>query len=204
MTALDFHDPVVVDPEPGEYLDDYLDGDINPTQPPTGADDANRYGRHHNRLTHQTAEINELADAEIARIEAWRTAQLDRLGSRLDEIEWALHQWHRAVLADDPTRKTIVLPSITIRSRAAQPDWQWGDETVFVAWAGDHAPTLIHVPEPRPRPAKAEAKKRLIVPDGDPGETVPVIHPDTGETVPGVTAVIRDRTYTITPTEDTP
>ena len=69
--------------------------------------------------------------------------------------------WHRAVLADDPSRKSISLPCGTLKSVKQQPQWVFDDE-VFIAWAREHAPSLVRVPEPKPAVDRNAAKKALL------------------------------------------
>lgn len=159
---------------------------------PDGHDDVNRRLRRLARIRAEITQVQQEAADEMARIELWLHARLDVLeGRQAWELE-GLEMWHRAVLAEDPDRKTISLPSGTLKARVQQPEWSF-DEPVFLAWAEKARPELVRVPVPKPSIDKAAAKKTLI-PDAT-GLDI-VVSPD-GELVPGVTVTVREPKFVV-------
>lgn len=183
-----------------EYGDD-PDFGADPT-PPTDALQANWRLRRLAKVRAEMAEVARVAQADIDRAEAWKAARLEAL--RKDERWWAegLEMWHRAVLADDPARKTISLPCGTLSARRQQPVWEF-DEPTFLAWATVHAPGLVRIPEPRPAIEKAAAKKALAESVKADGAVIwkTVVDTDSGEvfceSVPGVTVTVRPPSFTV-------
>lgn len=165
-------------------------------EPPRDAEDANRKLRRIAALHARIAEHDALHQAETRRLDEW----LDRVETPLRrQIRWlaeGLEMWHRAVLADDPARKTISLPCGTLKSRAQQPAWEFDDE-VFIPWAQKWAPDLVRVPEPRPVVDRTQAKKALNVPDDlQPGESTHAYDAQ-GDIPPGVTVTARPPSFTV-------
>lgn len=170
-------------------------------EPPRDAEQANWRLRRLAKVRAEMAEVERVAQADIDRAEAWKAARLESL--RADERWWAegLEMWHRAVLSDDPSRKTISLPCGTLVARKQQPVWEFDDEA-FLAWAVEHAPELVRVPEPKPQVNKVEAKKVLVPVDplGE-GCGTHVVTAE-GEVVPGVTMTTRGPSFTVTTDTD--
>ena len=162
---------------------------------PQDADVANRRLRQLAKVRSEIMQVQQEAAAEMARIEGWLHARLDVLEGRQQWLAEGLEMWHRAVLSGDPSRKTISLPCGTLKARAQQPVWEF-DEPTFLAWAVEHAPDLVRVPEPKPQVEKAAAKKALIVTTIEPGATVPALTAE-GEVVPGVTVTARPPSFTV-------
>lgn len=177
-----------------EYGDD-PDFGADPT-PPQNAEQASWQLRRLAKVRAQMAEIERVAQADIDRAEAWKSARLEAL--RKDERFWAdgLEMWHRAVLSEDPSRKTISLPCGTLKSRAQQPVWEFDDET-FIAWASEHAPELVRIPEPKPAIDRNAAKKALTpAPNVATLDGQAVLTPE-GELVPGVSVSVRPPSFTV-------
>lgn len=184
-------------------LDEYLAGpdpdyDTDP-EPPQDADEADRRLRRLAKVRAEMAQIGDHAQAQIERINEWHARRVEVLANRERWLAEGLEMWHRAVLADDPTRKTISLPCGTLKSRVQQPVWDFDDET-FIAWAleQDYATPLVRVPEPKPAVDKAAAKKALItqIEGAAPGEPRPAVTPE-GEVVPGVTVTVRPPSFSV-------
>lgn len=180
-------------------LTEYLAGpdpdyDTEP-EAPQDADEANTRLRRLARIQAQIQWVEDQAATQIAQINAWAERRYEVLHNRARWEREGLEMWHRAVLADDPARKTISLPCGTLKARAQQPVWEFDDE-VFLAWAQEHAPDLVRVPEPKPQVEKAAAKKALIVTTIEPGATVPALTAE-GEVVPGVTVTARPPSFTV-------
>lgn len=184
-------------------LDEYLAGpdpdyDTDP-EPPQDADEANRRLRRLARIRADIAQVEETAARQIEQVNAWAERRYEVLHNRARWEQDGLEMWHRAVLADDPSRKTISLPCGTLKSRVQQPVWDFDDET-FIAWAleQDYATPLVRVPEPKPAVDKAAAKKALItqIEGAAPGEPRPAVTPE-GEVVPGVTVTVRPPSFSV-------
>ena len=75
-----------------------------------------------------------------------------------------------------------------------QPEWVFDDE-VFIAWAVEHAPDLVRVPEPKPAVDKTAAKKTLLTVEV--GEGAHSILTEEGEVVPGVTVTGRGPSFSV-------
>ena len=176
-----------------EFMGDAPDLEAVP-EPPQDAEDANRKLRRIAALKARIAEHDAFHQAETRRLDEW----LDRVETPIRrEIRWlaeGLEMWHRAILSEDPGRKTISLPCGTLKSRSQPPQWVFDDD-LFIAWALDeqNAPELVRIPEPKPQVDKAAAKK-LLAPSPD-GQMV--FDTGTGQVVPGVTVVVRGRSFSV-------
>jgi len=181
-------------------LEEFLSGpepdyDQEPVAP-LGADDADRHLRHLRRLRRQLDAATETANEQRARIDLWLSVQKATIDKAIDYHEACLTAYHRAVIARDPKAKTIRLPNGVLASRSQQPEVTYTDEAAFLAWAQAHAPHLVRQPEPpAPAPDKVAARKALALRTFA-DDTTAVVFSETGETVPGVSIVERDRTYT--------
>jgi hypothetical protein len=182
-------------------LDEFMAGpepdwDAEP-EPPTNADEVERLGRWLARIRRDIDAVLDQAESEMERIIDWRNAHCDALEGREAHVLSRLAAWHEAVLRDDPSRKTISLPSVKLSARVQQPEWDY-DADVFTAWALEHDPSLLRIVE---SVDKTAAKKRLVIPDdAQPGDEVTAVDPRTGEVVPGVVVRIRPQKFTADPT----
>ena len=105
--------------------------------------------------------------------------------------------------------KSIDLPNGRIVSTKGRPVWDYeldgdGQPGVFLAWAASYAPDLVRRPDPPPpAPDKNTVKARLVLPDGEPGDTVTPMFadPETGELVPvpGLSATYTPPTFDVDP-----
>jgi phage host-nuclease inhibitor protein Gam len=130
-------------------------------------------------------EARALAEAETSRVAEWLRAEEARHQHDIEFFESVLTGWHRALLAEDPDRKTISLPNGTLRARKAPDALDVVDPDGLVAWAQANAhEALLRVTV---EPDKA-AIKRLRRAETLDGAVVPV--DDTGERLPGVVVVI--------------
>lgn len=163
---------------------------------PRDADEANTRLRRLARIRAEIGAVEDQARTQIDQIQAWLDARKATLANRERWLTEGLEMWHRAVLSDDPDRKTISLPCGTLSARRQQPVWEF-DEPTFLAWAIEHAPDLVRVPEPKPQVERAAAKKALHLPPLTEGESCRPIDEDTGEMVPGVTVTVRPPSFTV-------
>ena len=141
------------------------------------------------RIRARQAEIHAAACAEIDRLKAWDAAEQHRLDSEAAFFVEHLIDYHRRLIAEDPKAKTIRLPHGELRCRAQQPEWT-KDEIQLLAWAQATDPVaFVQIKET----AKwAEIKKRgVLQPDGS------LVYVETGEVIPGVTAIERPPKFTV-------
>ena len=162
--------------------------------PPADADEADRRLRLLAKVRREIAEVERHAADEIDRVNAWAESRYSVLHGRAQWLTDGLEMWHRAVLSEDPSRKSISLPCGTLKSRVQQPEWAFDDE-VFIAWAREHAPSLVRVPEPKPAVDRNAAKKALLTVEV--GEGVHSILTEEGEVVPGVTVTGRPPSFSV-------
>lgn len=184
----------------GQDLDEYLAGPdpdyTAPPEAPQDADDANTRLRRLARIRADIAQVEETAARQIEQINAWAERRYEVLHNQARWEQDGLEKWHRAVLAEDPSRKTISLPCGTLKARAQQPEWEFVDET-FIRWAQKWAPGLVRVPEPKPQVDRAAVKKALNVPaDLQPGESGHVYDSE-GDIPPGVTVTVRPPSFSV-------
>ena len=179
-------------------LDEFMMGDEPdfdaPPEAPQDAERADMQLRRLAKVRAEMAQIGEHARAQIARIDEWHARRVEVLANRERWLVEGLEMWHRAVLADDPSRKSISLPCGTLKSRVQQPEWLFDDE-VFIAWAREHAPSLVRVPEPKPAVDRNAAKKALLTVEV--GEGAHSILTEEGEVVPGVTVTVRGPSFSV-------
>lgn len=179
-------------------LDEYLAGDepdySADVEPPQDADEVDRRLRRLAKVRAELAQIGDHARAQIERINEWHARRVEVLAGQERWLAEGLEMWHRAVLSEDPSRKTISLPCGTLKARAQQPVWEFSPE--FLPWAVQNAPGLVRIPTPAPQVNKAAAKNALTFIPGRPGEQSSVLT-DEGELVPGVTVQVRGPSFSI-------
>ena len=99
-------------------LDEFMMGDEPnyeaPPEPPQDADRADMQLRRLAKVRAEIAQVEEDAARQIDRINAWAERRYEVLHGRARWLQAGLEMWHRAVLADDPGRKTISLPCGTL------------------------------------------------------------------------------------------
>lgn len=123
-------------------------------------------------------EINELADAEIERIENFRKQELENLQRSEDFFLGLINEYAQRRRAEDPKFKTEKTPYGSIGFRKQQPKWIYDEEKV-VAYLNDNE--LYDFVRVKEEPKKAEIKKHFkVLDDGR------VIDPD-GQEVEGIT-----------------
>jgi len=140
------------------------------------------------RIRARQAEIHAAACAEIDRLKAWDAAEQHRLDSEAAFFVEHLIDYHRRLIAEDPKAKTIRLPHGELRCRAQQPEFM-RDDAALLDWAMQVDPNALVITQLAPR--WAEIKKRGQV-QGD-----KFLDPETGEVIPGVTAIERPPKFTV-------
>lgn len=141
----------------------------------------------------RAARIERLADADHARINAWRDAELGDLPERIALAEEAIRGMALEYTAERKA-KTVSTPWGKVATRTTVK-WEWDDDVVL-DWAHENAPDfLVQLPPPPPRLDRAAFKQAVPVVDG--------VAYRFGEAVPGVTVqTVTTATITTDPAED--
>lgn len=184
-----------------EILDDGIDG----LEPPEGSplDEILEWRLH--RIARTRSRLAELAgerDRMIDRYRSWHDRLAVPLLARLDADSDTVRALMLERVDTDPkASKTLHLPSGTVATRKGSTVVEVDDEAAFVAWATGNAPFWLRFPPPPdPKPDKVALKEAVgietqLVPSGD-GQRF--VMSGTGEQVPGVRLVEKERTVTIT------
>lgn len=122
------------------------------------------------------AEVNKLADAEIERIESYRTRELEGLQRSEDFFKSLIAEYAVRRRLEDPKFKSESTPYGRIGFRKQQPKWHYNDEEVTTFLEKEH-PDLIRV---KKEPIKNEIKARFKVTDDG------KVYDDNGQEVPGI------------------
>jgi len=184
-------------------LDDIDDHPAAYDDPPTHiiADDPDALSRadwHLRKLAAleaRKAETARVFNAELERVTARMNAELDRITKAADWHRAPLAQLHAALLAADPTRKTIVLPHGELTSRTPKkPKLLVQDKDAFIEWALVNAPDVLNTTYSVDRTKAAAA---LVCPGTpEPGETMFAVASG-GEVPPGVAYTLEQPAYSI-------
>lgn len=134
------------------------------------------------------AEAEDVAAAQIERINAWLAEQRQRCDRDTVFLTGLLERFHRERLADDPKAKTIDLPSGAVLVARKQPDCWTFDDDQFVEWARTGYPDAVRV-RTSVEVDRTVAKKLPVV-DGQ------VVAPS-GEVVPGVEVTPGEVRFTV-------
>jgi ABC-type hemin transport system substrate-binding protein len=129
-------------------------------------------------FTQRQAEVQATHKAEQERIDAWAAEEDRKLEERKKWHVLALQGWHRAVVADDETRKTINLPSGKLKRLAGSESLEVLDEEAFLAVAPDE---LVQV---KKSVKKTETRLHIKA---------------TGEVLPGVRVVPAEPLFEVKP-----
>lgn len=139
-------------------------------------------------IRQKQAEVRQVAEAEIARVQAWADQQTKAMEDNADYFVLLLVDYHRNLLAEDERAKTVKLPHGALKCRAQQP-WYVRDEDELLRWAEATDPeNLVQV--------KKSVKWSEIKQYGKAvGEQL--FDPATGEVIPGVTVIHREPKFTV-------
>jgi len=121
---------------------------------------------------------NNLADAEIHKIEQWRERENEQANNSIKYFQGLLAEYAVSKREKDPHLKTINLPNGRFGFRKRQPKWKYNDEKVINALKQAGRTDLIRIKE---EPNKKKIKKTFDVIDGK------AIDKETGEVVEGIT-----------------
>lgn len=134
-------------------------------------------------IEEQWKEDTSLAEAEIARVEAWHDKKREKYERDRDYFEGLLAQYAIVRRNADPKFKSLGLPNGRIRFKKQQPAFHYVDDRLVKALKAQGRTDLIKVKE---SPDKTELKKQFTR-NGD-----KLFNPDTGEVLDGVTVKERD------------
>ena len=106
------------------------------------------------------AEVDELYQAELYRLKAWKQKQDEKEQASIDYFENILKPWAQE------QGKSVSLPSGRVRFRKMQDKFIYDDQAVM-AWAKEHLPEAIRVKEELEKKAiKDHVKATGELPDG--------------------------------------
>lgn len=158
---------------------------------------ADRHMRAIARLETLAGEVRTAFATEIGRLEARLDEQIERIQRDIQWHKQPLVQLHAAILADNPKRKTLVLPAGTVRSRTSHtPKLRLFDSEAALNWAADNDRGMLRVTY-RFDLVAAAAKLRPVG-ELSPGDTSPAVT-EGGEIVPGVEFVLPGTSFVVEP-----
>jgi len=139
------------------------------------------------RLKAKQSEIEELAQAEIEKINAWKKKETAKINDSISFFEELLKDFHRRTLEKDPKAKTIRLPSGSLEARKMPPEYR-RDEEKLLPWVEQNRPDFLIVEK---SVNWADLKKKLSFENGC------AFDPITGEVVPGIEVIERGLKYRV-------
>lgn len=139
------------------------------------------------RLKAQQSETEQLAQAEIEKINAWKEKETAKITSSIAFFEGLLKDFHRRILKEDPKAKTIKLPSGSLEARKVPPEIK-RDKNILLPWVEKNRPDFVVVEK---NVDWAGLKKELQFDNGV------AFDPLTGEIVPGVEVVDRGTEFRV-------
>jgi phage host-nuclease inhibitor protein Gam len=149
----------------------------------TNEQEANWVLRKIKSLEAKKADNIALAEAEIAKIDAWLEQVNGEIDRSLEYFKGLLTAYAVEQRAKDPKFKSLKLPNGKIGFRKQQPKWNYDNDKVIKALKEIGREDLIRVKE---EPDKVNIKKVMEVKDGK------VIDPETGVIIEGVTVEDRE------------
>lgn len=184
-----------MDDQPVDLFDDTdIDYGVEAQMPETRPEQLERASWHMKMAARLVAERDEMMavyKAEIARLQARWIERSDVYDSRIAWHQAPVEALHLALLADDPKRKTIVLPYGTSKVRVPKtPRIIIDDQSALLVWAEANHPDILG------RTINVTGVKTIasVTKAG-------VVDPN-GELIPGVRAVLDDPSWTASYSED--
>lgn len=148
-------------------------------------------------------EVQELAAAEVDRITAWAESQITTPARDMAFFDTVLLDYARRQ-REELDRKSVSTPYGTVKSKEVPATYEVTDEAAFLVWAKANRPELVQTVE---KVSKVELKKRVAIDvqevstedEEAPVATMSTVtDTETGEVLPGLTAVPARITYWIT------
>ena len=138
------------------------------------------------------------ADAELDRLQAWYSQQLETARQRHDDrvnlFQGLLARYFATVPAKDTkTMRKYALPSGELVLTKEKSDFKATDPALLLGWCQENAPTLVAV---ELKPAWAEIKKRLQVIDAG------IVDTETGALVDGVELITKPEAFQAKPKKE--
>lgn len=120
----------------------------------------------------QIGEIEGTAAEQRRLIDAWAERETGLLRRRAEYFEGLLTEWHAAVLAEDPNRKTVRLPGGELKARKAPDGVEIESTEQFIAWALTARPEFVRTTTQQS--VSLPLVKQAVLKDGEalPGVTV--------------------------------
>lgn len=128
--------------------------------------------------------------AYVAEVQAWKREQDQKQANSINYFESILRNYHEELLAEDPKKKTIALPSGKLKAYK-NPDRVDVDAETFIPWARINRPELVR--ETTTYAAEKAAIKSLTLSE----HNDKTYDEDSGEALPGVELVEGIVTYRI-------
>lgn len=125
------------------------------------------------------AEIQAVADDEMARIVDWFKRENKKHDQTIEFFTGLLQEYHFSEIAKDPKKKTITTPHGNLQMRKSQPKWIYDEERLLPWLKQNGYAGYIRVKE---EPNKAELKKVLRVADDHAFD-------ENGQPVDGITVI---------------
>lgn len=124
------------------------------------------------------AEVNQVADQEIAHIESYRKSELEKLADSEAFFNSLINDYANEQRATDPKYKSEKTPYGSIGFVKQQPKWKYQDEALVEFLEKNNYSDLVRV---KKEPVKTEIKKMFTV--NDDGR----VYDENGQEVEGIT-----------------
>jgi hypothetical protein len=179
------------DPGYGDFLGDEPDIDYDtPAEMPDGQAEALDRASWHLKMaakySRQLSEIDAVYKAEMERLDIRRQHRLRILANQIAWHETPVESLHRALLAEDPKRKSIELPYGTSKIRASKtPKLEFTDMAATLAWAEENHPDILG------RTINVTGVKTIASTSPD----FRMVVDDNGEIIPGVEASMPESSW---------
>lgn len=131
---------------------------------------------------------NELAQAEIEKIESWNKQENEKAQQSIDYFQSLLAQYAMKKREEDPKFKSQKLPNGYIGFRKKQPKWNYQEDVLLETLKKNQLTDFIKIKE---QLDKSSIKKAFDVVNGK------VINPDTGEVIEGITVEEQGEDFTV-------
>lgn len=131
---------------------------------------------------------------EKKRLDNWMTQAKKRHGHLRDYLESLLLRYYKQLKAHDPKLKSVQLPNGTfIEKQLPGKGFEVVDTDQLLEWARSNAPEFVKVEES----VDWSSLKRLLA-----ARNERVVFAETGEVVPGVSEVLKETKFYVTPSKE--
>ena len=140
------------------------------------------------QMQEQIKENNDLADAEIDKIERWRNTENEKAEADIEYFQSLLAEYAITKREQDPKFKSLKLPNGRFGFRKRPAKWQYDDEAVIAQLKESKLTDFVRV--------KEEINKRdlrqFVKVEGD-----KVINPETGEIIEGINVLEQGEKFNV-------